>query len=63
MKNGANVLYVDVCFAADVLHMLVNSHVICKMESNIFSIVENDLTLCQDQRKVRFNFLCIHFEV
>ena len=34
--NGANAFYVDVGFAADVLYMLVNSHVICKIKSEVF---------------------------
>ena len=34
--NGANVSYVIVDFAADVLYMRVNSHVICKIESYFF---------------------------
>ena len=36
MANGANALYVNVSFAAYVSYMRVNSHVICKMESEVF---------------------------
>ena len=36
MTNGANASYVNVDFAADVLYMCVNSHVICKMQSQDF---------------------------
>ena len=36
MTNGANASNVNVGFAADVLYMRVNSHVICKMESEVF---------------------------
>ena len=36
LTNGANASYVNVSFAADVLYMRVNSHVICKMKSNVF---------------------------
>ena len=36
VTNGANVSYVNVNFAADVLYMRVNSHVICTMESEVF---------------------------
>ena len=36
MTNGANASYVNVYIAADVLYMRVNSHVICKMESEFF---------------------------
>ena len=36
MTNGANASYVNVDFAVDVLYMRVNSHVICKMESEVF---------------------------
>ena len=36
MTNGANASYVNVSFAADVLYMRVNSHVICKIESEVF---------------------------
>ena len=35
--NGANALYGIVNFAADVLYMCVNSHVICKMEYKVIS--------------------------
>ena len=46
MTNGANVLYVDVNIAAHVLYMLVNYHVICKIESKFFlAVVENYMTL------------------
>ena len=33
--NGANVSYVNANFAEDVLYMHINSHVICKMESEV----------------------------
>ena len=33
MTNGANALYVIVSFETDVLYMLVNSQVNCKIES------------------------------
>ena len=36
VTNGSNASYVNVCFAAYVLYMRVNSHVICKMESEVF---------------------------
>ena len=36
MTNGANASYVNVDFALDVLYMHVNSHVICKIESEVF---------------------------
>ena len=36
MTNGANASYVNVGFVTDVLYMCVNSHVICKMESEVF---------------------------
>ena len=52
-------LYVNVCFAADVLYMRVNSHVICKMESKVFAVVENDMTLFPNEREVQFKF-CVH---
>ena len=57
--NGGNALYVNVCFAADVLYMRVNSHVICKMESKVFAVVENDMTLFPNEREVQFKF-CVH---
>ena len=56
--NGANALYVNVSFAADVLDMHINSHVICKMESEFFAIVEN-MTLCPNEREVQLKF-CVH---
>ena len=37
--------------------MRVNSHVICKMESEVFAVVENDMTLCPNEREVQFRFL------
>ena len=36
MTNRAKASYVNVGFAADVLHVRVNSRVICKIESDIF---------------------------
>ena len=36
MTNGANALYVNVNFAVDDMNMCVNSHVNCKMESEVF---------------------------
>ena len=36
MTNGGNASYVNVYFAADVLYMLVNFHVICNIESEVF---------------------------
>ena len=37
MTNGANALYVNIDFAANVLCMSVNSHVICKIEYEVLS--------------------------
>ena len=37
MTNPANALYVNVVLAADILYMHDNSHVICKMESEVIS--------------------------
>ena len=36
MTKGANAPYVKVNIASYVLYMRVNSHVICKMESDVF---------------------------
>ena len=36
VTNGANASYVNVDFVADVLYMRVNSHVIGKMEYEVF---------------------------
>ena len=36
MTSGANASYVNVDFAAYILYMRVNSHVMCKMESFVF---------------------------
>ena len=36
VTNGANASYVNVSFAAYVLFISDNSHVICKMESEVF---------------------------
>ena len=36
VTNGANASYVNVDYAADILYMHINSHVICKMESEVF---------------------------
>ena len=49
MTDGGNTSYVNVIFAAYVLYMRVNSHVICKMESEVFEAVENDRTLCPNE--------------
>ena len=62
MTNGANATYVNVNFAAYVLYMCVNSHVIRKMESEDFAVVENDMTLCPNEREVQFKF-CVHLFV
>ena len=35
MTNGANASYVNVNFVVYVLYMRMNSHVICKMESEV----------------------------
>ena len=56
MTNGANASYVHVSFAAYVLYIRVNSHVICKMESVFFAVVENDMTLCLNEREVQIRF-------
>ena len=57
--NGVNASYVNVNFAADVLYMRVNSHVICKMESEVFCSGRDDMTLCPNEREVQFKF-CVH---
>ena len=36
VRSVANVLYINVSLASDVLDMYVNSHVICKIESDVF---------------------------
>ena len=36
MTSGANVSYVNVDLEAFVLYMRINSHVICKMASEVF---------------------------
>ena len=61
VTNGANVLCVNVSFAADVLYMCINSHVICKMEYEVFAPVENDMTLCPNEREVQFKFFVYLF--
>ena len=53
---GANALYVNVYFAAYVLYMRVNSHVICKMNPRFDAVVENDMTLCPIESEVQFTF-------
>ena len=52
MTNGANSSYVNGCFAADVLYMRANSHVICKIDFEVF---------CSS--RVSLNFLCIYLDV
>ena len=66
MTDGANASYViynasyvNLSLAVDDLYMRVNSHVICKIESGFFAVVENDATLCPNERKVRLKF-CVH---
>ena len=56
MTNGANASYVSVNFAAYVLYRRINSRAICKMESEVFAVVENDMTLCPNEREVQFKF-------
>ena len=55
MIKRANASYVNVGFAAYVLYMRINSHVICKIESEV-AVVENDITLCPNERQVQFKF-------
>ena len=50
--------YVNVNFAAYVLYMRVNSHIICKMESEVLCS-NRDMTLCPNEREVQFKF-CVH---
>ena len=57
--NGASSSYINVNFAADVLYMRINSHIISKMESEVFAAVENDMTLCPSEGDVQFK-LCVH---
>ena len=57
MTNGSNALYVNVNFAAYVLYMHVNSHVICKWNPRFFAVVENDMTLRPNEREVQLNFI------
>ena len=59
MTNGACAFCVNVIFAVDVLFMRVNSHIICKMESKVFAVVVNDMTLCPNERYVQFK-LFVH---
>ena len=59
MTNGANASYVNVYFAADVLYMHINSHAIRTIEYKFFVAVENDMTLCPNEREVQFKF-CVH---
>ena len=51
--NGANASYVNVNIAADVLYMRIDSHVICKWNLRSFAVVENDMTLCPNEREVQ----------
>ena len=59
MTKGANASYVNIDFAAYILYIRVNSHVICKMKSEVFAVVENDMKLCPNEREVQFKF-CVH---
>ena len=42
VTNGVNASHVNVNFAADVLYIQVNPHVICKMESEVFCCCRDD---------------------
>ena len=53
VTNVANALYVNIYFLADALYMHVNSHVICKIESVVFAVVENDMTLFPIEREMQ----------
>ena len=35
-----------------VLYMCVNYHVMCEMEYKVLAVVENDMTLCPNEREV-----------
>ena len=63
MTNGANASYVNVNFAAYVLYMRFNSHVICKMEYEVFAVVENDMTLFKMKENCILNIVCIYLDV
>ena len=51
MTNGANASYVNVDFATDVLYMLINSHVTCKMEYEVSCSSREYMTLCPNERE------------
>ena len=50
MTNGANASYVNLDFAADVLYMRVNSHVICEINLYILTYINY---ICIYVRRVR----------
>ena len=54
MTNRANASHINVSHATDALYTCVNSHAINKMESELFTVVENDMTLCPNEREVQF---------
>ena len=58
MTNRAKSSYANVIVVAGVFYMRGNSHVICKMESGFFSVVENYMTLSQNEREVHFK-VCV----
>ena len=51
--------YVNANYAADVLYMRVNYHVMVKWNSRFFAVVEDNVTLCPNKREVQFNS-CVH---
>ena len=56
VTNGDNASNGHECFAADVLYMRINSHVMCKIESEFCAEVENDMTLSTNEREMQFIF-------
>ena len=54
MTNGANASYVNVYFAAYVLCMRVNCHVIVRWNPRFSAVVENYMTLCPNDGEVQF---------
>ena len=59
MTYGAIASYVNENFTAGVLYMIVNSHVICRIQSELYAVVENGMTMCPNEREVQFKFLTI----
>ena len=49
MTSGADASHANIYFAADIIYMRVNYYFVSKTKSEVFVVVENDMTLCPNE--------------